>query len=418
MRHNSIYGTIEGVLGPVFSVVISPIIIFYIGIESFGIYALSLSITGFGSIASFGMSTVATSKASGIDDIRYCKGEIFDLRACFTFAVCSSLFVSLIAFIFSDLLVSFLVPEGYRYSIELIACIQIASVLLFIQEIDGVISGALKGLEKFKLLALTELCYRFLLGGSLILLCYLLSPPVNLLQMMLLLATLKLWFKFSTIYNIFGLIFFRPNFSVEGIKSVTEIGFWVWTQSLGGILLSVFDRAIVSRLFGVSSAGIYSLCLSLAQFLHLFFASAFQFLLPYFTRQLKSYEVNSSISILKVIAISSTLTLVISICFYYISPLLVAIWLGSDFSNIHIGVYQSLIVAYSFLALTVSSHYLLLSVKRFRYIALSNLAGGILAIVLSLYFSGFGIDAFALSKSTYGIVLLFHFYMVWLSFRK
>ena len=63
-------------------------------------------------------------------------------------------------------------------------------------------------------------------------------------------------------------------------RDMIQFGFQIWLQMVGGALANSVDRFLVGGLVSPTAAGVYAVCLQLAQQIHLLLSRALAFLLP------------------------------------------------------------------------------------------------------------------------------------------
>lgn len=409
--HLSFWGFIEAFAGPITTIVLMPLLIKNIGYEDFGLWSLTIGFTAFGSLLSFGMSSSLTFEASK-NNLSNDKNDLINsFRTCFTITAISCLFFCLIAILFSKWISEVFFYDNSNFKSIGVGIIY-AALLIVGQELDLLISGFLKGLLLYKKNSLIEIFFRVLMLLVLGLLAIKGFDVFMMLKFMLLMYYLKLFVKMVLARNILGNKCFIPLFNRGQIKKVFSFGFWIWIQVIGAILLSFFDRSIVASNFGLKQVAIFSVALSLAQFLHTLTAMSLQFIFPKISSWSQDDIAKNKD---KIIAITFFGFLLISLAFIFvilICPIIFNLWLGKTFTSEDIYLSRALIFSYGLIAVSVPAHYILMGLHKTRYIAFSNIFAGGVTLFCSFYFASRGLIYFGFSKSIYGFILFSHFIAV------
>ena len=409
--HLSFWGFVEAFAGPITTIILMPLLIKNIGYEDFGLWSLTIGFTAFGSLVSFGMSSSLTFEASKNNLLKDRDVLVNSFRTCFTITSISCLFFSLIVIVFSKW-----ISEAFFYDNSNVKSIRIgiiyAALLIFSQELDILISGFFKGLLLYKKNSVIEVFFRILILVVLGLLALNGFGVLMMLKFMLLMYCMKLFVKMILTRNILGDKCFIPLFDRGHIKKVFNFGFWIWIQVIGAILLSFFDRSIVASNFGLKQVAIFSVALSLAQFLHTLTATSLQFIFPKISSWSQD-DITKNKD--KLIAITFFGFLLISLVFIFvllICPIIFNLWLGKTFNSEDIYLSRALIFSYGLIAVSVPAHYVLMGLRKTRYIAFSNIIAGGITLLFSFYFASRGLIYFGFSKSVYGFILFSHFIAV------
>lgn len=293
-----------------------------------------------------------------------------------------------------------------------------AALLIWLEQLDNVFSSAMKGAEQFGQAARIEIAAKTtqVLAGALVLLWW---PTLwALYAALLVIAVLRLVVKMSNARRLLALSGVRP--SLVGATQILHFARWGWLQGVGGMLFSVADRMLVGSLLGAASLTYYSIATQVAMQIHAVSAAGVSVIFPKVSRNL---EAAGQLPLWRVTKLTMSgnllLSTVLSVLLLFFGQALLIYWLGPSQARPVISVLPYLAFAYWLLALNVTPHYILLSLGRFRFIALSNLAAGIASIVcIPIIAITHGLTGIAVARILYGAIILINFVPLTLYFQQ
>lgn len=259
-----------------------------------------------------------------------------------------------------------------------------AAVLLWIEQIDNVFSSSLKGAEYFGKTARIEMLSKTVqIFVAAVVLIYLPSL-IGLYSALSLVAILRLTAKAIIAKKILLLTDLRPTLS--GVAEILHFAKWGWLQGIGGTLFSVADRMLVGALLGATSLTYYSIASQLTMQIHAASAAGLSVIFPKVSRRLESGGLFSLKRLtLLTMGTNFAMSSALAVSLLIIGPSLIRIWVGDNSASHIVPVLPWLTLAYWLLAIDVVPYYLLLGMGRMRFVGLTALISGVLA-VLSMYY--------------------------------
>jgi O-antigen/teichoic acid export membrane protein len=281
-----------------------------------------------------------------------------------------------------------------------------AAALLWVEQLDNVFSSSLKGAEHFGLAARIEMTSKTvqILAAALILI-----PIPNLRGLytaLLVVALFRLTAKAITTKLTLHLTSLRPTLS--GVSEIFHFAKWGWLQGIGGTLFSVADRMLVGSLLGANSLTYYSIASQLTMQIHATAAAGLSVIFPRVSRQL---EGNAPFSLRRIASLAMAANFLMSSVLAGILIVfghrLLNLWIGESSATHVLVVLPWLTIAYWLLAINVVPYYLLLGMGKMRFIGLTVLLAGILA-VLSMYYATlhYGLAGTPVGRGIYALVSL------------
>jgi O-antigen/teichoic acid export membrane protein len=203
-----------------------------------------------------------------------------------------------------------------------------------------------------------------------------------------------------------GLVDLRP--SLAGAAEILHFAKWGWLQGVGGVLFGVADRMLVGSLLGAASLAYYSIASQLAMQVHAASAAGLSVIFPKVSRKLESSDGFSLLRVTKLalagnLLLSSFLALVLIL----FGPQILRFWIGADSAGPTSQILLWLVAAYWVLALNVVPYYILLGMGRIRFVGLTVLAAGIVAVV-AMYVAiiGVGLPGTPTGRVVYALLSL------------
>lgn len=282
-------------------------------------------------------------------------------------------------------------------------------LLAWIEQLDNVFASALKGAEQFGRAARIEMASKTVQVVATLLAVAIWGSMAALYTALLLVAAARLVAKFFIVKSYFDLVTVRPTFA--NLADILRYAKWGWLQGVGGLLFLVADRLLVGSFLGATSLAYYSVASQLAQQIHSLSAAGLSVLFPKVSRKI---EGDPSFSIRRITAItitgnclvSSTLALLLLI----FGQNVLSLWLGKVAASESAEILWYLTIAYWILAVNVVPHFVLLGLGEMRFIAISNLAAGVVSVAV-MYFllPSQGLEGVGLARIAYAAVSLIAF---------
>ncbi len=255
-----------------------------------------------------------------------------------------------------------------------------AALLIWVEQLDNVFSSAMKGAEQFGQAARVEIASKTLqiLAAAAVLL-----PWPNLWALyvaLLLVSILRLLAKTIIAKRVLGLSDLHP--SLSGTGEILHFAKWGWLQGVGGVLFGVADRMLVGSLLGAASLAYFSIASQLAMQVHAVTAAGLSVIFPKVSRKLQD---GGSFSLWRVTKLTMAgnllLSTFIALILVLLGPMLLNTWIGAERAAPTAQILPWLVIAYWVLALNVVPYYVLLGMGRIRFVGLTALTAGTVAVI-------------------------------------
>jgi O-antigen/teichoic acid export membrane protein len=283
----------------------------------------------------------------------------------------------------------------------------LAVAAVAIQQIDTVLAASLRGMERFKQQALTEISSRVALAASVAYVAWHTS------SLAIILTAQCAVYLISVLARMFMVRKLMPHGQLFEISSradarvLLRYGGWMWLTALAGVAYSSADRIIVGRTLGTVAAGQYNIFVQLTQLIHFIPSSVFAFSFPAFSRlatQGDSQRNNIARAYKTYFLSICAVAFAIAAAMIVLWPELFAILSGAKSNASRFGAPGILALNFLLLAFNVAPYYLLLALGRARQVsAITTVSMGIALLLTVMLIPRFGLEGAALARLAYGV---------------
>lgn len=402
------WATLEALIGPILSIVVSPVLLFTLESHGFGIWALALAVTGFGGMASLGIGVATTKIVSEDRAAGRHREAVTTTRAALSIALLGALLLLIFGGLFAPGIatIAFARMGGTE---EVSRALLLGLALLALQEIESVFTGALRGAQRFDLGAGLELGSRVawvaVVSGT----AWLTRDVISTLIASVVVTIAKVCIKGWAANRVLKGPCFLPSCSRIAVERLLHLGKWLWVQGLGGLLFSVVDKLVVGAIFGAADLGRYSICMQLAQLVHGVQANALQPMLPWIASRTVSRQPTAGAALKKLAVVGGFACLVVPVLLIFLAEPLLRLWIGPGFARENANICRLLIGGYGLLAFSIPAHYMLLGLGNVRFLAATNIAAGLVSLCASLALSPLGFAYFAAGKLFFAPLIFLNF---------
>jgi O-antigen/teichoic acid export membrane protein len=378
---NGLWAIVEYAAYPFFMLVATPFFLRWLGAEQYGRWMLVLVFTGFGGITGLGMGIAATrevSSALGRDDK---PDALACVRTCLAVTISSSLAFSLLilalGLAFGGRLFGKIGPWQ-----EVWPLLVFAAGLVFLEQVDQVFAGALRGAQRFDLSARVETIAKLLSVIAALIAAKITGELTAVLTAIVAITLLRMTAKALFTAKLLSGPAYLPVWHARRAARIFRFGKWVWLQGMGSALFSTADRLLIGSLLGATSLSHYSVCIQLTQQIQSIPAAAAQVLFPTISNRMSAGQdfwplaTRGSLLVFAAAVVAGLLVII------FAHPLLLA-WLGPEFADQDTFLLRLLAVSFMILAANVGPHFVLYGLGRSGIVAVVNLGAGLLALALA-----------------------------------
>jgi O-antigen/teichoic acid export membrane protein len=394
-------------INPLVQVALTPYLLGRLGKVDFGIWALANTFLNLSQLVSFGAGIAATKHISADLAIGAKAEAISATRSALTIALLGGAAAALSTWIFGPrIAAAFFVQMGNPEHVASIVALSGAAA--GIQEIDNIYAGSLRGAERFDLCAKVEVPCRVVMGVAIALLCVRTPNVVTLFGGLILMMGLKAALKANQVRRMFqSNSCFFPSISLPSIRRVLRFGVWQWFQSAGTVLFSVTDQLIIGSLLGATALTRYSVCLQIAQYVHVIPSVMTQVIFPRVSALGPQLEAGLGNEILRsATAFSVGIALSLGVPVAILSYPILQFWIGANFAVENHWLLTVLVLVHVVLAANIGAYFVLLGSDRAARSAGIVLSAGMIQSALAIIVAPLGILAVACNRFLYALLTL------------
>jgi O-antigen/teichoic acid export membrane protein len=396
---NASWAASEGLINPIFQLVLTPFLLHSLGKTEFGIWVLCLTFCTLGPLLTFGGSAATLNRLS---ELLVEKNKHNAARAFITGLLLIGVTGSI-----TILALWFFLTSSYGLGVfgniqELHLLFAVTGLTLLAQEFDSTCAASLKANHRFDLNAKIDICFRIVWVGTVALIANYFGNAFPCMVGSFLIIALRSVVKCCISLKILGFeLRFNKLFFGQLDHRLFSIAGWFWGQTIGGVLFNAVDKFLVSTLFGLETLGSYAICSQIGQFIHGIHVSAGQVLLPWASKNAANPTVAKFLKFRRVALIAGVGCLVTPLLVAIMLPVILSFWIGPYFASENYYLALALLASYSMLSAAIPLHYILLGMGQVRLITLLNIAAGIVSSIIGFLIAPGGIIIFALSKCVY-----------------
>lgn len=371
--NNIIFSLMAYVIIPFGTIISTPILIKYLGLEDYGYWILINSIIAIMGISNFGLGNSIIKFGS-----KYIKlNESTKYKDLISTTLFMTLVISVALVLISIVMDLFFVNILDEFK-EINTPFTLITVIVSLKIISGIFSSIIMSYQRYDITNKINIIVNLILIFISTLIAVYSSKLEYLITVLLCVTIISLVVHYFKARQILGGIQITLRFEKTVFKSILSFGGFSWLQSIISIVYNQVDKIIVSVMLGPQMLGVYTACLQIALKIHEIPTAAGAFLFPKFSESLeegssayKKLYINASILLLLFLFI-------FSFPLFIFAEEILELWIDEEFSNSYSQLLKALIVSISSGTLFVIPFYFL---NGLGYVRLNTTVNGALSIV-------------------------------------
>ncbi len=395
-KRNVLFNIVSWFLPLIVAFIATPIIINQIGLKNYGLFSLILGFISYSFTFNVGRAVTkytAEFRANNQNE------KINDVILSGLFV---NIFLGFLGFVLIVLMTNWLVVDIFLISEDLKETAKIgfyiAALTIFLTMIGQVFIAVLQGIHRFDLYSgIITIISLFLIVGNLVLVFFNYSIQSLLVwNLITVLFSTIAFFSFSQKYQKIGSL--TLNFSI--LKSIVKYGLSVTAYQILGSLLLLFERTLITRMFGEESLTFYIVPMALGIYIHSFITSLTIAIFP-ITSQIKSSENKEKLLSIYMKSSKIVFALVTCLCVIFIAAnkVILKLWIGGElgetFAEKSSDILVVQVITFGLLAIVIISWILVEGVKNAFFNSLQTLLWLLIGIPSMIWlapiYSSFGI---------------------------
>jgi O-antigen/teichoic acid export membrane protein len=395
-------------IGPLVQLALTPYLLNRLGKADFAIWVLANTLLTLSQLVSCGAGIATTKHVSADLAIGAKVDAIAAIRAALTIAMLGGGVAAFLTWILApEIAHAFFMHMGSPEHVAPI--VALSGLAAAVQEIDNVYAAAMRGAERFDLCAIIEVPTRVAMGLVIAFLAWRTTDVYSLFVAVIAMMVLKAGLKANQARRLFNATAcFYPSVASLSIRRVLRFGLWQWMQSAGTMLFSATDQLIVGSLLGASALTRYSICLQIAQYVHVIPSVMMQVIFPRVSALGPRLDARRGNQILRSATLISTATAaVLGLPIILLARPLLAFWIGQNFASDNYWLLIVLVLVHISLATNIGAYFVLLGSNRAKASARIVLFAGAVQSVFAVLLAPFGILAVACNRFLYAALTAF-----------
>jgi O-antigen/teichoic acid export membrane protein len=405
---NAIWSALDAVAGPLAALLMAAGLVRVLGTRDYGVIVVALAVSALSAaiIPAIGSTTTrfVAEAVTGKQVTAIARIVTAGLIAVFTVDVL--LFLAAVVFK-AELTRTIFGTKTSESDIPLGPILLLAVSAVCIQQIDGVFSATLKGLEQFKWQSLVEVVMRSLLAISSV------AAALVTRNITAVLATYCGVCAVTVAVRVAVLRPLVPRALLMAVPSRTDwsrllhFGGWMWLTAAAAVAFGTVDRIVVGRVAGPAAAAEYTIYIQLTQLIHFIPLSLFSFCFPVFSKLGVNKETNMPvISALykRYFRIALAIALSLGLALLAFRGVILSLFGGPVLHQQDVPAFVLLVAGFVALSLNVLPYCLALGVGSAKFVSLVSTTAMFASLALTLSLTPvYGMEGAALGRLIYGI---------------
>jgi O-antigen/teichoic acid export membrane protein len=404
---NSVFSIAEYLAQPAAMVIAAPFLVHRLGLQQYGIWMLSSAILGSVGILSTGFGDATVKYVSTYRALNDFAGVERTIRATLTINLTLAVVFGGLIWMFAPLAVHNIFKiEPALQSIS-VRAVQISAIILVLRSCESVFVSTLRAFERFGPPAKLNVFLRSIVVVSAVILTAMGHGVVEIMLATLFWSVVVVILQAIAARMVAGKFQVLPTLRYSALREVFSFGCFSWLQALAGVTFSYADRFIVAALLGTAPVAVYVICVQAAQPIHGLTAAGFNFLFPHLSSRHEAGEVRGPRRVFKLALVTNVVVAgLLSLPFLLLARPILRLWMGNQFADQGHLVLPILALSYAALAINVVPHNSLLALGRVRTVAVLNIAGGlVLLVVMAILIPHSALAGAAAGRAIYTILL-------------
>jgi O-antigen/teichoic acid export membrane protein len=402
-----LYGAVNHVTAPLLWLIATPLLVASLGVEQYGIYSLAIALIGSLGIVHVGFGDAVTKYVSefrGNDDLE--RIERLLRTAIALFSLLGAVVLGVV-WLTSPLVVRALPALGSAETVTAVRLLWLVAIAVFLRLLEVVYSSALRGYERYDLLAKIGVGINVTTVAAAVIIAMLTKSVPLIVASAVLLIGVSALVHYWTFRSVTGFRTLMPAIDGCSARQLMAFSKYSWLQGAGGTMFNYFDRVLIGATLGAVPLGYYAICMQLAQQVQGLTAAGLNFLFPAMSSAFARNDRYRARFIYRFgLATNAAVAVALAFPLIFFSSFILTVWVGASIAA-EVGVVLAILaLAHLILAMNVTAHYTLIAAGRIRLVALTNLAAGIIMLMaLPALLSIMGLLGAGVARLLYGPII-------------
>lgn len=375
MRKNNVLVSIFSnwaalVLSVIIAFIVSPLLVNTLGDETYGIWVIIVSITGYFTVLDFGVNTAIVRYISKYTALKDAKNAIAVYSSSFSFFSIVALFVvtatAIFAFFFKEIFEIQSFTREYLYIVFFIVGLDLALNLTF-----SVLMGTLRGLQRFFELNAISMGVLIIKNALLVYLLYEGHSLMTLAALQVGASIVRFILQYIVIRRSCGYLRFKANtVNRSTLKSLYNYSIYSFLIAIAAKILFFTDSIVIGSFINVSQVTYYAIPAMIMEYMEKFIWAIVGVLLPIISSQDAVGDTSKNKQLyLTGTKYSVLLIAPVVVVLYIVGDDFIGLWMGKNYAQPSGDVLLILLLGYTFFLAQLIAHGILKGISRHKMLA-------------------------------------------------
>jgi O-antigen/teichoic acid export membrane protein len=386
MLKNGLFNATGGIIRIGFGVLTIPVLVRLLGVEEYGIWALTSTVVSIATFTEIGLSntvTVFLSQDLGRKDYKSATETVIVTLA---LIIVLSIIAAISLWLGSNSLVSsFFKLHNNEYT-NVANALRFSALVVWARMIQQVLIGIEQAHEKYAVINLLITIQSFFINVGMLTIVWLGGKTIEIVYLHVAVNLL-----FLAIHIVFTLSFMGRKslstleFDVSKLAKIINYSIKIWIGSLGTVLFGQFDKLIVSYLLGAGELGVYAATTSITTQINTFSTTFVQPILPTISNNLaaKNNSINHIENKVKLaLQLNVFIALSMGTAMIAFAPSILSLVMGEKYDRSYMDLFQIATLIYTFYSCNAVGYYILLATRAVKEFLIILIPTGVLSLLL------------------------------------
>ncbi len=415
MLKNGLYNLFTGVVKATHTIVTIFILTRVMGIEEYGVWALTCSIIELFAIAEAGLSVSTTVFLSTDISRNDRQGFSETLSVTFLLMLCIATLAAFCLWQGASMIVLWIPQLNSFQQQTVIAALKIGSISIWAQLLQQICIGVEQACQQYKILNILDSLQIITLGLGWAILAVNQRGITDLITWQVITSLVFLIIHCCFMSRFIGGLFFRFLWNPKKMREVIVFSVVNWLSVLGVVLFKKSDRLIVATVLGPKQLGLYSIIIDSTNLIHAFATRSIQPIVPAITslsadsgKQINQAEIINKIK--SAFQLHSYVATSLGVTFLLLSGFILNIFLQKQPIENILFEFRIAVVITTIYTIGTVGHYLLLSIQMVKICSVIQICASLTSLFLITTGSiKFGLVGAVLGNLGWSVTILLSF---------
>lgn len=405
---NAGYCVLDYVSYPAAMLLVTPIVLHKLGAAEYGLWMIATALISAGGIIASGFCDACIQRVAHLRGAGELKLMPDAIRSMLGINIALGSVVGVGVWITAPFAAPHLAAARLIPSAECLISLRIASVAILVRAIESVAVGGQRAFEQYRDTVQVSVAMRLFTLAAAAVFALMGKRTIEILVATTIFLAAAAAVQFWQLRRSMEGASLWPRFHIAETRILCSQGFFVWLQTLGGVVFGQLDRILLGVVSGALAVTPYSLCVQFAQPIHGLTASGLNFIFPYLSnRTSTASRAGLKRTVAKVFICNLVLVGLGAGFLLLAGDRLLRIWAGPAVAQSAVSILPPIVMGSAFMGLSVTGTYAMQALGEFRIVACISLAGraGMLLLMVEMLRHQ-GLQGLVLSRLCYGSVAL------------